>query len=77
MIAAPGRAPLVATSVAMALAASWKPLVNANAKMATTASTNAASTARHPPSPRLARILAHRQPAQLAVVSNRRSRSRR
>ena len=48
MIAAPGRAPLVATSVAMALAASWKPLVNANAKMATTASTNAASTARHP-----------------------------
>jgi hypothetical protein len=44
-IAAPGLAPLVATSVAIALAASWKPLVNANASAATTASTNAASTA--------------------------------
>ena len=43
-IAAPGLAPLVATSVAIALAASWKPLVNANAKAATTASPNAAST---------------------------------
>src|SRR4029453_15847299 len=52
MIAARGLAPLVATSVAMALAASWKPLVNANPKMATTASTNAASTLGHPSSPR-------------------------
>ena len=48
----------VATSVAMALAASWKPLQNANAKMATMASTNAASTAPPTLPPRLARIIA-------------------
>jgi hypothetical protein len=45
-IAGPGRAPLVATSVAIALAASWKPLVTANARVSTTASTNAVSTGR-------------------------------
>jgi hypothetical protein len=47
-MADPGRAPLVATRVAMALAASLKPLVNAKARMTATASTNVTST-RQPP----------------------------
>jgi hypothetical protein len=53
VIAGPGRAPLVATRVAMALAASWNPLVTANARVTRTASTNAASTARQLTSRRL------------------------
>ena len=38
--AAPGRAARVETSVAIALAASWTPLVNAKASAITTATTN-------------------------------------
>jgi hypothetical protein len=86
VIAGPGRAPRVATRVAIALAASWKPLVNANANVTTTASTNAASTARHPLA-RLARILAQpsaspaprrQQPSQqVKAVTLRSSRCRR
>ena len=41
--AGPGRAARVATSVAIAFDASWKPFVNANAKASTTATTRPAS----------------------------------
>jgi hypothetical protein len=41
LLAVPGRVPLVAIGVAMAVAAWWKPLVNANATVATKARTNA------------------------------------